>query len=104
MSFTGNEDHDITLAEASVMTKNYRDLQTTPGARLGGFFGAKKLLRILSQPDCVGIRYYYGLDANGEKTLILVGCDENENDIENGEIAEFSKPCPPRCGVSTLNS
>jgi hypothetical protein len=102
--FTGNEDHVIPLSDGKVFTKNYRETIET-GDTLGGFFGKRDLMLLLGQPACVGFRYYYGIDSNNEKVLVLVGTDENENDLINGIILEKAAPCPTRCGnTNVLNS
>ena len=102
MSFTGNENHDISFTNAAVMTKKYRD--NNPGAILGGFFGKTALLALLNQSNCVGISYYYGLDANGNKVLVLAGCDANENDLTGPTnlCKEMSVLCPPHCGTNDI--
>lgn len=103
MSFTGNEDHSITLEEASTWTGNYRT--ANPRALKGHFFGKRAIQEILNQEDCVGIRIYYALDTAGKKQLIVVGATAEENDLYNGLLAERSNPCPPLCGQNNpLNS
>lgn len=102
--FTGKEDHSITLADAAAMTKKYR-AQMPTGAKLGGFFGKDAIQAILDQSDCVGIRYYYGLNANNEQVLILTGVNKSEDDLYQGELAEQSLSCPDRCSTpNPLNS
>lgn len=104
MAFTGLENHDISWDQAAAMTRRYRD------ARLneirGGFFSRAAIEKILKQSDCVGIRIYLGLDADTEPklTMVLSGALENEDDIEDGLLAEFAKPCPSQCGkANALN-
>ncbi|MBD3290379.1 hypothetical protein GF337_16365 [candidate division KSB1 bacterium] len=104
MSFTGSEDHSISLSEASKLTKNYRD-HAEANAKKGGFFGKATLSRILDQDGCVGIRFYYGAESDGTPVMVLIGVDSEENDMTDGEVAERSLPCPPYCGnESDLNS
>lgn len=103
MSFTGNENHDITLAEASAWTANFR--AANPTSIKGHYFGNRAIGDILEQTGCVGIRIYYALDDNGVQQLIVVGVDADENDMCNGLLAERSMPCPPYCGNNNcLNS
>jgi hypothetical protein len=103
MSFTGNEDHSITLAAASVMTKDFRD--ANPGAILGGFFGKAAIQAILDQTDCVGIRCYHASHLNGDPTIVLVGVKANMDDIYLGDLAQRWKPVPPYGGANNvLNS
>ena len=99
--FTGSEDHDISLADAAVMTKLYR--QSLPeGSCKGGFFGRDAIESLLAQDDCVGIRYYHGIDSKGEPVIILVGVDENEDDLIDGQLLEFAIPCPNQCGAGNV--
>lgn len=103
MSFNPNQDHSISLAAAAAMTKDYRD--ANPGARLGGFFGKDALQAILDQPDCVGIRYYFAQDSTDKLTLVLVGAKANQDDMVNGELAEYALPDPPyNSSPNSLNS
>ena len=37
--------------------------------------------QILAQPGCVGMRFYYGLNEDGIKTLVYVGIDADGKDI-----------------------
>lgn len=104
MSFTGNEDQEITLSEASALTANYRAASAST-AVLGHYFGKTIINDILAQEDCVGIRIYYALTSTGEKQLVLVGVDEDENDLCDGVLGDKSFLCPPICGTSNaLNS
>ncbi len=93
MTFTGREDHSITLEGAD------------QGAIKAGFFGKDALQGILDQEGCVGIRVYYGEDDNGTPQLVLVGADADTNDIIEGNLAQRQVPCPPYCGKDNeLNS
>ena len=106
MAFTGNEDHDISFDDAAQMTLRYRQ-KVGEEARKGGFFGKKAVESLLEQDSCVGVRYYYGIDENEEKVLVLVGTDADENDlVANTNVAiEYSLPCPSQCGENNvLNS
>ena len=100
MTFTGTEDHSITLNDAKILTKNYRNDQGE-GAFLAGYFGKKAISDILGQTNCVGVRIYMALDSNGDEKFVIVGVDANEDDLYNGTIAEFSIGCPPRCPSSS---
>lgn len=103
MTFTGDENHDIPLQEASQWTANYRN--ANPGQILGHYFGSSAITSILAQAGCVGIRMYYAITDQGVKQLVLVGVDANGNDLYNGLLADRSYNCPPVCGVSNpLNS
>ncbi len=101
--FTGNEDQQITLTEASDLNRNYRT--SNPGQTQGHYFSRRTLEAILAQDGCVGVRVYYALDNNGGKELTIVGVESNENDLYNGFIGDRTYKNPPHSGVTNpLNS
>lgn len=103
MSFTGKEDHAITLTEAATWTRTYRE--ANPGATKGHFYGKDAIQAIINQAGCVGIRIYYAIDTTGAKQLIIVGANTSENDLYTGLLAERGIACPTHCGVNNpLNS
>ena len=103
MSFNGHENHSITLAAASALTSNYR--ANNPGKTKAHYFGKDAIQAILDQEGCVGIRIYYGENANGEDKLVLCGVTSDENDMYTGELAQHSITCPFICGNNNpLNS
>lgn len=103
-TLTGHEDHDITLAQAKELTTRFRN-SIVEGEKIAGYFGRDAILRILNQDDCVGIRYYYGLDGDNKPVTVLVGVKENSDDIYTGELAQMSWPCPDCCSSDNpLNS
>jgi hypothetical protein len=104
MAFNGDEGSEVTLAEASGWTANYR--RTIPsGEIVGQFVGKNKLMKILNQRGCMGVRLYYGIGDDGKKNLIAVGAGSDENDMTEGVILEKFFPCPPICsGKNSLNS
>lgn len=104
MSFDGNEGRIVSLQEAANWTSEYRK-SIKPGETIAHFIGKNKLMRLLEQENCVGVRIYYGLDENDEQNLVFVGADENENDLVNGVIVEYTPKCPPKCSEKNpLNS
>lgn len=102
-TFTGNENHDISLNEAAHMTANYRN--ANPGQTKGHYFGGTAIQNVLSQMGSVGIRIYYALKDDGTKQLVIVGVDADANDLTDGLILDLSVPCPATCGnANSLNS
>lgn len=103
MSFNGNEGSFISLSDASVETKNYRN--ANPGAVKAFYVGKNKLNEILGQTGCVGVRIYNSVQSDGTRQVVIVGVDANENDLENGLLLNHSIICPPVCGnANKLNS
>lgn len=103
MAFDGNEGEVVALRDASSWTRAYRD-QMEEGDPKGHFLGRNKLLQILNQDGAKGIRFYYAIE-DGQKTLVAVAADADENDLFEGTIVERSRICPPHCGTANdLNS
>ena len=89
-------DYRITLNNAKAETKRFRDAQPANATR-GGAFPSECFEAILKQPGCKGIRIYYGKAATGEMSLVMVGVDDDGNDMTSGEMIENHFPCPPFC-------
>jgi hypothetical protein len=104
MSFNGNEGEFVTLSDASRWTANYRNT-IQPGEVIALYGGKEKLLELLNQDNCVGARIYFAIDDDGNKNIVFVGVEENENDMENGLLLDKWLPCPTRCPKkNSLNS
>ena len=104
VTFTGKEDHSITLEEASNLTQNFQ-LQASPDQVIAGYFGKEAILAILSQESAVGMRCYYALDADGISHLVIVGVNAKGNDMTDGLLAQRMTKCPPYCAeLNELNS
>jgi hypothetical protein len=94
--YTGQEKHLITIDQAAKYVQNFVNSPKAPTTK-GGFFGRNIFEKILAQPGCVGIRYYYGQEDSGWPNLVLVGVNAAGNDMTDGTIGELSMPCPPYC-------
>lgn len=102
MSFTGNEGQQVTLEEGGQYTARHR--AANPDAVKGVFFGKNHIEKILAQGDCKGLRLYFAENADGSKTLVMVGADSLEDDMLDF-VFEMATPCPPKCGKkNALNS
>lgn len=90
-------DHRITAEQArALMARRPRGLATE-----GGHFPREVFERILAQPGCVGIRFYYGTNPDGSPALVLIGIDANNADMTDGEIDDTHFPCPPFCPTNS---
>lgn len=102
MAFNGTEGGSIDIDDAGTLTENYRN--ANPSAVKGAFYGKDILRQLLDQEGCMGIRIYYGEDKNGNKELVLVGAQANEDDMLE-LVADNGTKCPSNCGVAnSLNS
>ena len=95
---SGPEDHVITLAQAVKLIENFKNAPSAPTIK-GGYFSRSIFDKILSQPGCVGLRYYYAKKDDGTATLVLVGVDGGGNDMIQGVLGDEGWPCPPNCGA-----
>lgn len=80
-------EHDISVDDAARLTAYYREEFGIEESR-GFFFEKAKLEAMLAQANCTGIRIYYGFNTVGDDTLVLVGVDEEWNDITTN-VAEY---------------
>jgi hypothetical protein len=94
--YSGNEDHKISIEEATGLTRAYR-ISAPSDAVLGHYFGKKALVEALAQPGCVGARIYYGKHKDGSPALVVVGVDSRGNDMTAGVTLQRTMPCPPAC-------
>jgi hypothetical protein len=101
MPMPPQRDHKIPLAAAAAMTRRHREERgarnADEGAR-GGMFPREPVEQLLAQKGCAGVRFYYARDEKGIPTLVLVGVDQDGNDMVKGSILEWNFPCPPVCG------
>lgn len=97
MAFPPERNHKVSLEAAAVLTRGYRDV-APHGSPRACLFPRDVFERLLAQPDCAGIRIYYGRNERREHELLLVGVDAGGDDMTTGELFDFSYPCPPYCG------
>jgi hypothetical protein len=98
------QDHRISLAEASQFTANFRNANPV-GTIIANAFSKGIIQDILNQPGCEGIRIYNAIDNGGIATVVITGIDINDNDLYTGILAEFGGRCPSLCSSpNPLNS
>lgn len=97
MSFNGNEGEMIDINTGGEWTANYRKSRYNDGVN-SIFYGKNKLMDLLNQSNCVGIRIYKAIDDRNAPVMVLIGTDANENDLTDGYVLERGTPCPPQCG------
>lgn len=94
-------DHAVSPAAAAQLAARYR-AESGPDHPKGGFFGKNAVRKILEQPDCAGLRYYFGANRRGRRVVCLMGIDRTGRDMESGYLAEFSFWCPPICSEANF--
>ena len=93
-------DHHVELAEAKELIDRHKRQNTT--GRTSVISSRVPLDQMLAQEGCVGIRMYFAMNPDGMPTLVLVGVDENFNDLDQGVIADRFLPCPTFCSMDSL--
>jgi hypothetical protein len=97
----GRRSHRVTHATARRMREKF--LRRYPGSRAPlapGAYDRGIFEKILKQKRCKGIRFYPGLDEDGQVTLLFAGVDGEGNDILAGIIGDMPFRCPPYCASS----
>ncbi len=100
MTLDKNKSAVISLDEAIEFTHSFQI--DNPEAVKSFFAGSNKLNLILEQESCIGIRMYNGYDNDTNTVnLVLVGVDEQGEDITDGVILERLILCPTICPKSS---
>ena len=86
----------ITLVEAIDFTHYYQE--EYPDSTKAYLIDVDKLDLITKQKHCVGVRIYNGYDKETNTTnVVLVGVNDQGEDMTGGIIIERARPCPPYC-------
>lgn len=100
MTINNNSGEVILLNEAIDYTHSFQ--QNNPQSIKSYFAGVNKINEILGQEDCIGIRFYSGLDPiTGIKNLVLVGVNQDGEDLTAGVIVEKLITCPSICPTNS---
>ena len=105
----------ISIADAKKMIEKYREekenllqpeFQGQDIIVYSETFDRAQFDTILAKPGCVQLRIYYGMGEDMKVHAIVVGADENGQDVlmgetpaeeENDDVIENSLRCPPSC-------
>jgi hypothetical protein len=103
--FNENVGTAITGADGRRWIANY--LNKNPEAIRSHYFGSKAFMRILGQPNVVGISLTYAINDEGKQQLILIGVDNQGNLVMpsastsllkgEAEMVDASWVCPTVC-------
>jgi hypothetical protein len=88
---------DIGLAEGTAMVQAYR--QANPTDTISHVVGRNILEQILAQPGCSGINIASALKDNGERTLVLIGLDEEYKPILEYTIVDEAGKLDKQHGI-----
>ena len=95
-------DFKITLEEALKWIKNWRTNIPKEPAK-AHLIEKQALLDVMEPSDVVSVRAYMAVDDKGIQKLVIVGVDENGQDLVDSDhiIVDHTKPCPPDCGIDS---
>jgi len=78
------------------MVKDYYD---ATGDKSAHFVGKNILIKILSQPDCMGIRIYKALNEQGAQTYVMVGMNSKAEPILEYPIVTIDGQLSKELGI-----
>ncbi|RYU82179.1 hypothetical protein [Hymenobacter persicinus] len=95
---------EIDIKTASTATARYRLEQgSTFKAQ---FFGTTQLMKLLNEPNCVGIRIYNAIDSLGQRGFVLVGAKSDGTDMYDAELMQKiianGPDCPSTCAMGSV--
>ena len=105
-------DHEISLQTAIEMTSLYRtevnnilapEYKGTDVLPMSESFNNEAFTKLIAQDGCIGLRIYLGMAADKNVRLIIVGVNNNDEDmvgVAGGLIMEEGHRCPPICTVT----
>ena len=98
---SGNENQSISLPDAQKLVERFHSTLSSGGVK-AQYFGRAGIMNILNQPNCIGLRIYYGMNSDGTPTLVLVGVDALGKELADGPLVDKPFPCPPFCDSSSV--
>jgi hypothetical protein len=90
------------------MVKNYQE--ANPGKNTSYYIGKDIISQILSQPDCVGIKFYHAYNEENQHVLVYMGIDSSGCEIlqyslvDNHGQLEYKKAIVADRGIGTGGS
>lgn len=93
--------HIITLSEAETMTHAYQNAPQFQGLTVACRIDNSAYQEVMTQPGCVGVRTYFALNAQSELTIVVVGVDDNGDDMTSGVLLNRAYDCPSECAPNS---
>jgi len=91
---------NISLTEAVNLTHNYQNSPVSNNQPISFIVDRNEILSVLNQLNCNDFRIYMGLTNGNQFSLVVVGVDNDGNDLTNGIILDEFRRCPTVCPTS----
>jgi hypothetical protein len=96
-----NNPHVISLDEAKSMTHAYQNATQFQGLTVASMIDKDAYQLVIDQKGCVNIRTYFALNEAGTLTIVVVGVDDNGDDMTQGVLLDMATVCPISCNVTS---
>jgi len=96
-----NNPHVISLDEAKSMTHAYQNAAQFQGLTVASMIDKDAYQLVMDQPGCVNIRTYFALNEAGTLTIVVVGVDDNGDDMTQGVLLDMATNCPIFCATNS---
>ncbi|HTY37865.1 MAG TPA: hypothetical protein VMH23_12180, partial [Bacteroidota bacterium] len=84
---SGIINHVISKDQAVKLVQNFQNSPHVPTIK-GGFFSRAIFDKLLAQPGCVGVRFYFAQKDDGSTTIVLAPTDSLLNDLQDGPFGD----------------
>ena len=96
-----NNPHVISLDEAKSMTHAYQNATQFQGLTVASMIDKDAYQLVMDQAGCVNIRTYFALNEAGTLTIVVVGVDDNGDDMTKGVLLDMATVCPIFCSTNS---
>ena len=93
--------HEISLQEAEEMTHAYQNDPEFQGLTVACRIDKDAYQEVINQDGCAGVRTYFAKNNSGKLTIVVVGVDDNGNDMTDGVLLNKGFGCPSDCASSS---
>ena len=93
--------HIISLTQAETMTHAYQNDSRFANLTMACRIDKAAYQEVMDQSGCVDVRTYFALNADEELTIVVVGVDENGNDMTSGILLNRAFDCPLDCSTNS---
>ena len=75
----------------------YQEAPEFQGLTIASCMDKEAYQDLMNQPGCVSVRTYFALDENSILTIVVVGVDDQGEDMTSGILLNHGFKCPAKC-------